>query len=121
MKIKSLIILIFLFCLQLAGWSDVLTLINDSEVMLDVVVEDATGTVLTEDTINPGDSTTWSLNYEYYGYEAQPNDPQTPYTVYWYCMSGKLYGTCRDVNSDSSVSAQSCGGGQECMQNSEDE
>ncbi|HEY2810152.1 MAG TPA: hypothetical protein VGJ00_02020 [Rhabdochlamydiaceae bacterium] len=110
----------FLFCFWsfcLLSWADILTLENDSQVPLNAVIQDATGTVLEEVVIQPGDSTTWSLNYEYYGYNSQPSAPQTPYTVNWYCDSGELFGTCMDVASESTVTALSCGGDQQCGQN----
>ncbi len=97
-------------------WADSLVLINDSKVRLSAVIQDATGTILEEIVIDSLDSSTWSLDYEYFGYNAEPSNPQTPYTVNWYCMSGDLYGTCRDVPSDSTVMAQSCMGGQQCGQ-----
>jgi len=109
--------IVLIFCVQSLAWGDSLVLVNDSNVQLSAVIQDATGTILEETVINSQDSSTWSLDYEYYGYDAEANNPQTPYTVNWYCMSGALYGTCRDVPSDSTVMAQSCMGGQQCNQN----
>lgn len=113
---KKITIVIFLLCMQNLIWADSLVLINDSKVRLSAVIQDATGTILEEIVIDSLDSSTWSLDYEYFGYNAEPSNPQTPYTVNWYCMSGDLYGTCRDVPSDSTVMAQSCMGGQQCGQ-----
>jgi hypothetical protein len=117
--IRSLIVF-FLF-LSMQAWSDMLTLVNDSSMQLSAEIQDATGATLEEVVIDAGDSTTWSLNYEYYGYESQPQAPTTPYTVNWYCMSGDLFGTCMDVDSDTTVRAQSCGGAQQCGQSSDEE
>lgn len=102
-------------------WSDSITLQNDSNMRLSAVVQDATGKVLEEVVINAGDSSSWSLDYEYFGYDAEQTNPPTPYTVNWYCMSGDLFGTCTDVGSESTVTALSCGGAQQCGENSEDE
>lgn len=107
---------VFFFTLQCLIWSDSLVLVNDSNEQLSAVIQDATGTVLEEMVIDSQDTSTWSLDYEDFGYDAQPNNPQTPYTVQWYCMSGEVFGICRDVPSDSTVMAQSCMGGQQCGQ-----
>src|SRR5690348_12408351 len=113
---KQIAGLIFLFCMPCLIWGDSLVLVNDSNVLLNAVIQDATGTILEETVINPQNSSTWSLDYLYKGYDAEESNPQTPYTVNWYCMSGDLFGTCRDVPSDSTVMAQSCMGGQQCNQ-----
>ncbi len=112
---KTIISLILCLCSQMI-WGDSLVLVNDSNIRLNAVVQDATGTILQEAVIDSQNSTTWSLDYAYYGYNAEEKNPQTPYTVNWYCMSGQLYGTCTDVQSDSTVNAQSCLGGQQCGQ-----
>lgn len=109
-------ILFFLF-LSLSSliWADSLVLVNNSDVQLSATITDATGKVLEETgPINPQNSITWSLDFEYYGYNAEESNPQTPYTVTWYCNSGEIYGTCYDAPSDSTVLAQSCGGDQQC-------
>lgn len=108
-----MILLVLLHC---PLWADSLVLMNDSNYRLNAIIEDAAGNVLEETVINPQDSSTWSLDYEYFGYDAEENNPPGPYTVYWYCMRGQLYGTCRDVPADSTVLAQSCLGGQQCSQ-----
>ena len=118
---KKLTIFLLLLTWQIVVFGDSLTLINDSTSRLNAVIQDATGTVLGEMVINAGDSSTWNLNYDYAGYDAQPTNPQTPYTVNWYCMSGDLFGTCMGVASDSSITAQSCGGDQQCLQNADDD
>lgn len=109
------LLVFFLFCHALI-WSDTLTLNNDSNLQLSANILDATGALLGEMVIDSQDTMTWSLNYEYFGYESQPSVPQTPYTVNWYCMSGQLFGTCDDVPSDSAVSAMSCGGPNQCLE-----
>jgi hypothetical protein len=110
---KKIIGMILLFCMQGLIWADSLVLVNDSNVQLSAVIQDATGTILEETVIDPQDSSTWSLD-SFFGFDANVTNPQTPYTVNWYCMSGDLYSTCRDVPSDSTVMAQSCMGGQQC-------
>ena len=118
---KIILSTLLFICWQISGYSDSLTLTNDSTVTLSAVIQDATGTVLGQMDIIAGNSTTWSLNYDYAGYDAQPTNPQPPYIVNWYCMSGQLFGTCMDVAPDSSITAQSCGGDQQCMQDSQNE
>ncbi len=108
---------LFLILWQAALWGDSLTLNNDSTLMLSAEILDANGTLLEEVVLEPQDTTTWSLDYEYFGYDAQPSNPQVPYTVNWYCPSGQLFGTCYDVSSDSAVNALSCLGDQACGEN----
>jgi len=107
--------MILLLCLQNLIWGDSLVLVNDSNVRLSAEIQDATGTILEETVIDSQNSSTWSLD-SFFGSDANESNPQTPYTVNWYCMSGDLYSTCRDVPSDSTVMAQSCMGGQQCNQ-----
>ena len=98
-------------------YADSLVLVNDSNVRLNAVIEDANGNILQETVIDSQDSSTWSLD-SFFGFGSQEGPaPEVPYTVYWYCMNGNLYGTCQDVPSDSTVMAQSCLGGQECNPN----
>jgi hypothetical protein len=104
----------FLLSFQALVWSDSLVLFNNTDIQLSATILDANGKVLEETVINPQNSITWSLDFEYYGYDAEESNPATPYTVNWYCMGGELYGTCYDVSSDSTVLAQTCGGDQQC-------
>ena len=39
-----------------------------------------------------------------------------PYTVNWYCLAGGSFGVCNDVSAGALVTAQSCGGAQECSE-----
>jgi len=107
--------LLFLFlCLQIAAFSDSLTLVNDSNLTLSAEILDANGVLLEQVVLDAQDTSTWSLDYEYFGYNANPSNPPVPYSVNWYCLSGSLFGTCYAVPSDSSVNALSAEGPQQC-------
>ncbi len=89
------------------------SLINDSPYTLKAALYDANGALLGEFVLNPRDATMWNDNYE----NAGPGNQyiaQVPYTVNWYCMNGGAYGTCENVAAGSTVTAQGCGGDQEC-------
>lgn len=103
-----------LLWLEVAAYADSLTLINDSNLTLSAEILDANGTLLEQVVLDAQDTSTWSLDYEYFGYDAQPSNPQVPYSVNWYCLSGDLFGTCYDVPSDSSVNALSAQGAMQC-------
>lgn len=101
--------------LQIAGWTNSVALFNDSQYTLRAVIYDANGTLLGEFILNPRDAADWSDEDMDFGSEPQYAS-QTPYTVNWTCMGGNPYGTCTDVGAGSTVTAQSCGGAQECQQ-----
>ncbi len=98
---------------QAAGWANSVSLFNDSPYTLSAVIFDANGTQLGEFVLNSRDATEWSDNDMNFGTESQYAS-QVPYTVNWNCMSGNSYGVCEDVAAGSVVTAQSCGGVQEC-------
>ncbi|MBS0604797.1 MAG: hypothetical protein JSS60_07155 [Verrucomicrobia bacterium] len=104
-----------IICLQGTAWANSVSLFNDSEYTLKAVIYDANGTLLGEFVMNPRDATDWSDNDMNFGTETQYSS-QIPYTVNWSCMSGNPYGSCNNVASGSVVTAQSCGGAQECQQ-----
>jgi hypothetical protein len=107
------VLIAVLICLQAAAWSNSVTLLNDTPYTLQATIYDANGTLLGEFTINSREATLWSDDYENFGMESQYAS-QVPYTVNWYCMNGNAYGTCEDVAAGATVTAQSCGGDQEC-------
>lgn len=100
--------------LQIAAYSDSLTLNNDSHLTLSAEILNVSGELLEQVVLEPQDTSTWSLDYEYFGYDAEVSNSQEPYTVNWYCLSGDLFGTCYGVSSDSSVNALSAEGPQQC-------
>jgi hypothetical protein len=97
------------------SWANSVTLLNDTPYRLQATIYDASGTLLGEFTLNPRDATLWSDDYENFGTESQYAS-QIPYTVNWYCMNGGSYGSCDNVAAGATVTAQSCGGAQECPQ-----
>jgi hypothetical protein len=108
--------LIFIFIIVCgASWANSVTLMNDSTYTLKANIYDANGTLLGEFVLNPNDATLWSDDYQNFGTESQ-YAPQIPYTVNWSCMNGNPYGSCEDVAAGSVITAQSCGGAQECEQ-----
>ena len=113
-RLCGLFVVVFVFA-QVMSWANSVTLLNNSPYRLQATIYDATGALLGQFTINSQDATLWSDNDENFGTENQYAS-QIPYTVNWYCMSGGSYGTCSNVAAGSTVTAQSCGGNQECPQ-----
>ncbi len=97
------------------GWANSVTLMNNSTYTLQATIYDANGTLLGQFVLNPSDATLWSDNDEDWGTQSQYAS-QTPYTVNWMCMNGSAYGTCDNVAAGAVVTAQGCGGAQECQQ-----
>ena len=99
------------------GWlsADSINLFNDSPYMLNAIIYDANGTVMGEFTLNTRDANEWSNNDQNFGTESMYAS-QTPYTVKWSCTSGMAYGSCDNVAAGSTVTAQGCGGDQECTE-----
>ena len=93
-------------------FADSINLFNDSQYTLKAIIYDANGTLMGEFILNARDASEWSNNQNF-GSEMS-NAPQTPYTVNWVCMSGGGYGSCNNVAAGSTVTAQGCGGTQEC-------
>lgn len=111
---KVIVALMFLFgvgqCL-----ANSVSLVNDSPYTLTAIIYDANGEMLGEFVLNPRDATLWSDDYENFGTESA-DASQIPYTVNWMCMNGGSYGSCQNVAAGAVVTAQSCGGDQECSQ-----
>jgi hypothetical protein len=112
-KFWGILVATFIVC-QGASWANSVNLFNDSTYTLKAVIYDASGTLLGEFMLNPRDATEWSDNQMNFGTESN-SVSQTPYTVNWTCMSGAAYGSCSNVAAGSVVTAQSCGGTQECQ------
>jgi hypothetical protein len=108
--------LVFMFILA-AGvcFANSVSLMNDSPYTLKATIYDANGELLGEFTLNPRDASVWSDDYQNFGTESG-DASQIPYSVNWTCMNGGSYGTCQNVAAGSVVTAQSCGGAQECPQ-----
>jgi hypothetical protein len=119
-KVYLGILFTFIFILIFKmSWADSITLMNNSTYTLQATIYDANGKLLGQFVLNPNNATLWSSNYdENWGAEDQYIG-QTPYTVSWACMNGSFYGTCNNVAAGSVVTAQSCGGAQECEQQQE--
>ncbi len=112
--ISTLSIFAALFTLlQGICWANSVSLFNDSPYTLTAILYDANGNQLGEFVLNPRDASEWSDDSFNFGTESQYAS-QVPYTVNWNCMSGNSYGVCTDVAAGSLVTAQSCGGVQEC-------
>lgn len=109
--IKCLIVFC-MFC-TCSLFANSIQLFNDSEYTLKAVIYNAGGTILGEFVLNPRDASEWSDNDQNFGTESQ-DASQSPYTVNWLCMSGSPWGSCDNVAAGSLVTAQGCGGLQEC-------
>lgn len=101
--------------MQTVCWANSVNLLNNTPYTLQATIYDANGTLLGQFTLNPQDAALWSDDYENFGNESQYAS-QLPYTVNWYCTNGGVYGTCQNVAAGATVTAQSCGGTQECPQ-----
>lgn len=104
-------------CIMTAGssFANSVSLVNDSPYTLRAAIFDANGQLLGEFVLNPRDATQWSDDDENFGIESG-GASQIPYTVNWTCMNGGPYGFCQSVAAGATVTAQSCGGDQECPQ-----
>jgi hypothetical protein len=111
---KSVLIFVFMLACGMC-WANSVTLMNDSTYTLKANIYDANATLLGEFVLNPGNATLWSDDDENFGTESN-YAAQIPYTVNWFCMNGSPYGVCNDVAAGAVVTAQSCGGSQECQQ-----
>jgi len=112
-KIWGSLLAIFI-CFQGVSFANSINLFNDSVYTLNAVIYDANGTLLGEFVLNARDGATWSDDQENFGTEIE-NASQTPYSVNWTCMGGTAYGSCSDVAAGALVTAQSCGGSQQCQ------
>ena len=114
MKKKIVAVLMFILAVS-AGYANSVSLVNDSPYTLKATIYDANGQMLGEFVLNPNDATLWSDDYQNWGTESS-DASQIPYSVNWTCMGGRAYGNCQNVAAGSVVTAQSCGGAQECPQ-----
>jgi hypothetical protein len=105
---------IFIFA-QSGCFANSVTLMNDTSYTLQATIYDANGTFLGQFVLNPRDATDWSDDDQNFGTETAYAS-QIPYTVNWACMNGNPYGVCNDVAAGAVVTAQGCGGTQECQQ-----
>ncbi len=106
---------VFFICAQIACFANSINLFNDSEYKLTATIYDANGTLMGEFVLNPRDAIDWSDDQYNFGSQTQYIS-QVPYTVNWTCMAGNAYGSCDNISPGSIVTAQSCGGVQECDQ-----
>lgn len=102
---KRILFLIF-FLLQTALWANSVNLFNNTQMQLRAVILSADGILLDEVILNSRDASTWADDLYQFGYNSAST--HAPYTVQWYCMGGKLFGTCKNVASGSIVLAQNC-------------
>lgn len=107
------IVLFLLF--QGVCFANSINLFNDSPYTLQAALYDASGTLMGEFVLNPRNASVWSDAQGDFGTDNQ-YAYQTPYSVNWKCMGGRAYGTCTNVAAGTLVTAQSCGGDQECDQ-----
>lgn len=119
---KSIWLCLFLtaLCTQWQIHAESLNLFNDSQYTLRAVINASDGTVLGEFVMNSRDGAQWSTDYMNLGTDI-PSASMVPYTVNWFCMGGNSYGVCDDVAPGTLVTAQACGGPQECSNDSPQE
>ncbi len=101
------------FCVVASSlFADSINLFNDTQYTLKASIYNANGLLMGEFILNPRDASEWSNN-DNFGSEMS-SASQSPYTVNWFCMGGAAYGSCNNVAAGSTVTAQGCGGTQEC-------
>src|SRR5690348_9109665 len=106
MKNKLLALLSFLPLAS--GWTNTLTLLNDSPYSLKAVIYDANGILLSEVTLDRGNTMQWSDNVDQFDTATIPTPSSaSPYVVNWYCMGGASYGICTDIPPGAMVNSQS--------------
>ncbi|NGX39177.1 MAG: hypothetical protein KR126chlam1_00499 [Chlamydiae bacterium] len=116
-RIGIFLLLCFLPALLSAGS---LRLHNDSPFKLRAVIRAADGTYLGEMVILPEHFNTWSSDYPSFGpggqnYSENPTRSMTPYTVYWYCLSGGVYGISPNKSPGEAVMAKNSEGPRMCQ------
>lgn len=112
---KCAVVLFTMILFQSFSFANSVKLFNDSVYTLKATMYDAGGKVLGQFILNPRDATEWSDDQMNFGSQMQ-DASQTPYTVSWFCMAGSPYGSCNNVAAGAVVTAQSCGGVQQCPQ-----
>lgn len=110
-------LIVVLLCVQCLCFANSVNFFNDSQYTLQATLYDANDTVMGQFILNPRDASVWSDD-DNFGSEMQYNY-QTPYSVNWTCMGGSPYGTCTNVAAGTLVTAQGCGGAQQCQQQQE--
>ena len=93
-------------------FADSINLFNDSQYTLKASIIDANGTMMGEFILNPRDASEWSNDQNFSA--EQSSVSQSPYVVNWMCTSGNGYSSCNNVAAGSTVTAQGCGGAQQC-------
>jgi hypothetical protein len=108
----------WLCCLLLCAGAlqaDSINLFNDSPYTLKAMIYDSNGVLMGEFILNPRDASEWNNNNQAFG-AMDSTAPQPPYSVQWTCMAGGgSYGSCSDVAAGATVTAQGCGGPQQCQ------
>jgi hypothetical protein len=112
MKKMGLLLATFLL-FQTLTFANSVSMFNDSIYTLKAKIYNATGTLLGEFILNPRDAAEWSDDQMNFGTQNQ-SASQTPYMVNWSCINGGSYGSCNNVAAGAVVTAQSCGGDQQC-------
>lgn len=108
---KWLCCLLFTACHLCA---DSINLLNDSPYILKAMIYDSNGVLMGEFILNPSDASEWNNNDQNFG-TTDNNPSQPPYTVNWFCTTGGgAYGSCDYVAAGATVTAQGCGGSQQC-------
>ena len=93
-----------------------LFLYNDTAFILTATVQASDGTFMGESSIQPGQQSYYSANFQPTPYQRAdwPAYSLTPYTVIWQCPSEGYYSLCNDVSPGAMVRASSCPGNHYC-------
>lgn len=100
-----------------------LLLVNDSPFTLVAQVQGASGILLNQISIQPGEQSNWTqdlipTNLDTPGVS---NVSLTPYIVLWKCANGGFYSTCTNVSPGSLVKASLCSGAHYCKPRDDDQ
>jgi len=116
---KGLLILCCFFSSTFGG----ILLINDSPFMLVAEIQGASGIMLNQVSIAPGEQSRWvqELDRTNLSLPGQPAVSLTPYRVMWKCSHGGYYTTCVNVSPGSLIKASQCEGSHYCKPKEEEE
>lgn len=109
---KWIILLILQFIPLYSG----LFLLNDTPFILTAIIESASGELLNQVNISPGEHNNWTRDTAPTGLDVPetPASSITPYTVIWRCPNGGNFSLCYNVSPGALVRASECSGAHFC-------
>lgn len=113
--------LFIILCFVVKGFCGI-TLVNDSPFTLVAEVQGASGILLNQLSIQPGEQIYWVQDFRPSNLDipGAPDVSITPYRVLWKCANGGFYSTCYVVGPGSMVKASLCSGAHFCKPKEEE-